>query len=167
VAASQYAGRLADAIDTPYINIVPSITANRRAGHNRIVEQGGEGTVWKDANGIYEPGRRGKHWIKRKRSIQMEAFVTGFKLGTANRRHAHVVGALEFSVEAPEHGVRPVAWISSWTDEERSVMTLRDRSGNPTLNPTYFGLRAVVAGQDETGRSKRLRHARLAQWLDH
>lgn len=153
-------------INNRYINIVPYITADRRSAHDRIIEQGGEGTVWKYASGIHEPGPRVKHWIKRKRSVQMEAFVIGFKRGTPGRGNEHLIGAIAFSL-GRENGVsQPIAWISSWTNQEREAMTWKDRDGNPALNPTCYERRAIIAGQDIAGRSKRLRHARLTHWVD-
>lgn len=151
-------------IDNPYIEIVPSFSVNKTAIHEQIIANGGEGTVWKKASEPYEPGRRVKHWIKRKRDIQVEAFVTDFKLGTPERGHAHLVGAVEFSIPNCDGQPKPIAWVSSWTDEERDVMTWKDREGNPTLNPTCYGRKAIIVGQDEAGRSGRIRHARLKKW---
>ena len=153
-------------IDNPYIEVVPSFAINKRAIHDRVIATGGEGTVWKKADEQYQPGRRVRHWIKRKRDIQVEAFVSGFKLGTPGRGHSHLVGAVEFSVENGDDKPKPIAWISSWTDKERDVMTWKDQDGKPTLNPTCYGRRAVIVGQDEAGRSGRIRHARLKRWAD-
>lgn len=109
--------------------------------------------------------KRVNHWLKRKRGLEVEAFVTGFKLGSPKRGHSHLVGAIEFSVQ--ERGaIRPIAWVSGWSDQERDVMTWKEPNGTPTLNPTYFGRTAIVVGQDEAGKSKRIRHARIGRWLD-
>ena len=162
-------GLLAEAsakIDNPYIEIVPSFSVNKTAIHERIIANGGEGTVWKKTSEPYGPGRRVKHWIKRKRDIQVEAFVTDFKLGTPGRGHEHLIGAIEFSIANSDGKPKPIAWVSSWTDKERDVMTWNDRDGNPTLNPTCYGRRAIIIGQDEAGRSNRLRHARINAWLE-
>lgn len=152
-------------IDNPYIEIVPSFAVNKAAIHERIIAAGGEGTVWKKAGEPYEPGRRVKHWIKRKRDIQVEAFVTDFKLGTPGRGHAHLIGAVEFSIPNGDDKPKPIAWVSGWSDRERDIMTWKDRNGKPTLNPTCYGRRAIIVGQDEAGRSQRLRHARLKAWM--
>ena len=150
--------------ENAFIEMVPSFAVNKKAIHGSILEAGGEGTVWKRANAPYEPGKRVGHWLKRKRGLEVEAFVTGFKLGSPERGHSHLVGAVEFSVQ--ERGtIRPIAWVSGWSDQERDVMTWKEPNGNPTLNPTYFGRSAIVVGQDEAGKSKRIRHARLKQWV--
>jgi len=147
-----------------FVESVPSYSVNKKAIHNNILDAGGEGTVWKKANAPYEPGKRVSHWLKRKRGLEVEAFVTGFKLGSPQRGHSHLIGAIEFSVQ--ERGtIRPIAWVSGWSDQERDVMTWKEPNSTPTLNPTYFGRSAIVVGQDEAGKSKRIRHARLKQWL--
>lgn len=151
-------------IQNPHIEVVPSYVVNKKAIHETILSVGGEGTVWKHANSPYESGKRVSHWLKRKRGLEVEAFVTGFKLGSPERGHSHLVGAIEFSVKESSGSIRPIAWISGWSDQERDVMTWKNLDGTPTLNPTYFGRPAVVIGQDEAGRSRRIRHARLKQW---
>lgn len=166
---SQRLGLLASlmkGVDNPYIEVVPSFAVNKRAIHDGVLEQGGEGTVWKKADESYEPGRRVKHWLKRKRDIRVQAYVTGFKLGTPGRGHSNLVGAIEFSIQNGDGKLKPIAWVSNWTAEERNVMTWKDRDGKPTLNPTCYGRTAIIIGQDETGRSGRLRHARMKHWVE-
>lgn len=160
--------RLEDAvgrIPNPHIELVPSFVVGKKAIHDSIISAGGEGTVWKRSDSRYEPGKRVSHWIKRKRGLEVEAFVTGFKLGSPDRGHSHLVGAIEFSVQDANGSIRPVAWISGWSDHDRDVMTWKNPEGTPTLNPTFFGRPAVVVGQDEAGKSRRIRHARIKNWL--
>ncbi len=97
-----------------------------------------------------------KHWIKRKRATEVEAFISGFKPGSPNRGNGHLVGAVEFSVRGPVGDTRPVAWVSSWTDDERRAMTHYDESGAVRLNPAFLGRRALLAAQDESAKSQRL-----------
>jgi len=149
-------------VENRYIEAVPSFVIDKAQVHNQIIEQGGEGTVWKKSDQPYEPGRRVKHWIKRKRSLEVEAFITGFKPGTPGHGNAHLIGAIEFSIE--ENGrMKPIAWVSSLTDAERHSMT-EYADGQITLNPVYLGRRAVVTGQDESAKSQRIRHARIKEW---
>ena len=155
-----------DAADNPYLETVPIFTIGRLDIHRRILESGGEGTVWKQLDQPYEPGRRVGHWIKRKRETTIEAIVTGFKPGTPGHGHETLVGALEFGTCQTDGSIRPIAWVSAWSDPERSAMSQFDSSDFPTLNPAYLNRRALIAGQDESARSGRLRHARLRRWLD-
>ena len=154
------------AADNPYLEAVPIYTIGRLAIHRRILEAGGEGTVWKRLDQPYEPGRRVGHWIKRKRETSIEAFVTGFKRGNPGRGNEDLVGALEFSTRHTDESVRPIAWVSAWSDSERRAMTLPDQTNSPRLTPAYLGRRALIVGQDEAVQSGRLRHARLRHWLD-
>jgi len=154
-----------NAADHPCLEPVPTFTIGRIDIHRRILDAGGEGTVWKSLDQPYEPGRRVGHWLKRKRETTIEAFVTGFKPGTPGHGHQDLVGALEFSTRQTDDPVRPIAWVSAWSDSERQAMTRSDRSGTPHLNSAYLGRRALVTGQDEAAKSGRLRHARLQRWL--
>jgi ATP-dependent DNA ligase len=161
--------RLAQAVvgsNNPHLELVPTFTVGRVDIHRRIIEAGGEGTVWKKLDQRYEAGRRVNHWLKRKQEVRVEAFVTGFKPGKPGNGHENLVGALEFSVRQPDGSIRPIAWVSSWSDVERQAMTGTDIPGQVALNPSYLNRRAVIIGQDEAVRSGRLRHARLNCWLD-
>ncbi|HWG41294.1 MAG TPA: hypothetical protein VN688_00805 [Gemmataceae bacterium] len=149
--------------DNPFIEPVPSFVVNKPDIHRRIISRGREGTVWKKANSIYLPGRRVPFWVKRKRGIEVEAFVTAGKAG--NNGHAQVIGAVEFSIRNPDGTRVAVAWVSGWSDEERQAMTVRDTDGVVRLNPDFIGRRAVLVGQDESAKSRRIRHARLKQWV--
>ncbi len=154
------------AADNPYLELVPNFTIGRLAVHGRILDTGGEGTVWKRLDQPYEPGRRVGHWLKRKRETTVEAFLSGFKPGTPGRGHEHQVGAVEFSLREANGSIRPIAWVSGWSDHDRRAMTSPGPGGTPRLSPAYLNLRALVTGQDEAARSGRLRHARLRRWLD-
>ena len=152
--------------DQPYLEAVLVFTIGRLAIHDRIIETGGEGTVWKRLDQPYEPGRRVGHWLKRKRETSVETLVTGFKPGQSGNGHQNLVGALEFGTRQTDGFIRPVAWVSAWSDSERGTMTQLDRPNLPRLNPSYLGRRALITGQDQAVRSSRLRHARLQRWLD-
>lgn len=145
-----------------FIEPVPSFVVNKPDIHRRIIEAGGEGTVWKKANAAYEPGRRVSYWIKRKRGIEVEAFVTGFKPGTNG--HEAMIGAIEFGT-ANNGSIEPIAWVSSLPLVNRSRMTQLDSAGNVKLAPGYLGRRALILGQDRSAKSGRLRHARIVRWL--
>ena len=152
--------------ENPYLGPVPTYTIGRLSIHRRILAAGGEGTVWKRLDRPYESGRRVDHWLKRKREISVEAFVTGFKTGTPDHGHADLVGALEFSSRHTDESLRPIAWVSAWSNSERRAMTVATASSSPLLRPDYLGRRALIVGQDEAAQSGRLRHARFRHWLD-
>jgi ATP-dependent DNA ligase len=139
--------------------------AEKALAHELILAEGKEGSVWKRLDGRYEPGRRVRHWLKRKKAIEAEAVVSGFRPGTRGKGNEHSVGAIEFSTVAADGKTSPIAWVSSLTDEERERMTRRE-GGIVTLDPSILGRRALVAGHDIAGRSGRYRHARIVRWLD-
>ena len=154
-----------DVAGNPYLELVPSGSVGKAAEHGGIVAKGGEGTVWKRLDQPYEPGRRVKHWIKRKRGIEMEAFVTGFQPGTAEKGHAHLVGAVEFSV-GTNGTARPIAWVCGWTDADRQAMTHHDADGEVQLNTAFLNRRALITGQELSAKSQRITHPRILRWLD-
>lgn len=149
--------------DNPFIELVQSYMVAKGNVHRSILGAGGEGTVWKRFDQAYEPGRRVKHWLKRKRGIEVEAFVTDCKAG--NNGHTGLVGAIEFSSRQDGRTI-PVAWVSSFRDAERTAMTQIDTNGKPHLAPSFVGKRAVISGHALSARSNRLRHARLVRWIE-
>jgi ATP-dependent DNA ligase len=148
--------------DNPDLEMVPSFVIGKAAVHRNIIEAGGEGTVWKQVNQPYLTNKRVKYWIKRKRGIEIEAIVSGFKPG--NNGHVRLVGAVEFSAQQADGSPAPVAWVTSWTDQDRQAMTCVGPNGEVMLNPSYLGRRALIEGQDHSARSRRLRHARIVKW---
>lgn len=153
-------------IENPFLRSVPTHCVDKAALHQRILSEGGEGTVWKQENRPYEPGRRVKHWIKRKAAVAAEAIVTNWKPGNPERGHARSVGALEFSSRQADGSIHPVAWVSSWSDAERQAMTQYTPEGQLQLNPAYQSRRARIVGHDHSAKAHRFRHARFVQWLD-
>lgn len=64
---------------------------------------GHEGIMLKDPNSTYSPGRRGKHWRKRKPDVEtLDCVVTGAEWGEGRR--ATFLGTFELSVRADESG---------------------------------------------------------------
>ena len=151
-------------LNNDFTELVPSFVVNKPDIHRRIIDTGGAGTVWKRADASYEPGRRVDHWIKRKTGIEVEAFISGFKPG--NNGHAGMVGAVEFSTRHADGNSVPVAWVSSWTEQERRALTSSDPTGKVVLNPSCLGKRALIEGLDHSAKARRIRHARIRRWLD-
>ncbi len=102
-------GKVLADLTNPYIFRVPTIYTDKQKFHDETLLNGGEGTVWKCLDEPYEPGRRVKHWLKRKRSLEIAAFVSGYKLGNANAGNRDLIGALEFSVQQGDGSSKPIA----------------------------------------------------------
>lgn len=150
--------------ENPHLGLVETHVRDKALFHELVLAEGKEGTVWKRLSQPYEAGKRVRHWVKRKKGVEVEAEVTGFKPGTAGRGNADLVGAVEFSVREGD-ALRPIAWVSNWPDRDRLTMTSRD-DGRTSLNPDLIGKRAVIGGHDVAAKSGRIRHARLVRWVD-
>lgn len=153
------------AAENPHLGVTETYTADKALFHELLIVEGKEGSVFKRLDQPYEEGRRVRHWLKRKKAVEVEAVVTGFRPGTAGKGNAHLVGAVEFSSIDANGVTRPIAWVSNWTDEERQRMTRRD-GDTVTLDPSMLGKKALIGGHDIAGVSGRYRHARIVRWLD-
>ncbi len=151
------------AADNPHLDLAETHTREKALFHELALAEGKEGTVWKRLDQPYQPGRRVRHWLKRKKGVEVEAEVTGFKSGTAGKGNADFVGAVEFSIRDGD-ALKPIAWVSNWTDDERQSMTNRE-DDTATLNPAVVGRKAVIGGHDIAAKSGRIRHARLIRWV--
>ncbi len=150
--------------DNPFIEPVPSFVVNKPDIHHRIINRGGEGSVWKSASSVYLPGKRSLSWLKRKRTVQVEAFITAAKEG--RNGHSSSIGAVQFGVRRNDGSTIPIAWVSNLSDRERQLLIDPLSNGRPRLAPHHLGRRAVLAGQNLSARSNRIRHARLVRWID-
>lgn len=150
--------------ENPHLGLVETHTREKAFYHQLVIADGGEGTVWKHLDRPYQSGRRVRHCLKRKKAIEVEAEVSGFKLGTEGKGNAEVIGALQFSVRDGST-LKPIAWVSNWTDQERQGMTHRE-DGITTLTPSVLGKRAVIGGHDIAAKSGRIRHAKLLHWVN-
>lgn len=162
-------------IRRPYSN-----WSNKRAFYKAIVSKGGEGCVAKNIYGTYIPSnsRPSDGWIKIKRSmtetIQMEglgdtidAFVTGYEVADETKSWAGLIGALEFSLylrkDNGEEVVHKIARITNLTMELRKEIT-EVVDGVPQLRQDWYGKCASIDGVCVSGRSHRLKHAKLVEW---
>lgn len=155
--------RILAQVSNPFVKLVPTGIVGKRSIHNGIIEAGREGSCWKRLDSFYYPGRRVTHWIKRKRNTTVEGFVSGWKAG--NNGHSALIGTVEFSTREADGSLKPLAWVSNWTDRERQAMSLNS-DGMVMLKPSYLGRRALLEGQDLSAKSRRIRNARIRRWLD-
>lgn len=128
------------------------------------VAAGGEGVVLKNLNSTYEDSSsRGRAaWVKAKKRIEYDCFVSGFKPGDPGSGWENLVGALEFSINT-EVGVWNLGFCSNITMEERIAMT-GYVNGAPVLKDEYYDRVAEISGQDISARSLRLSHCTLDRW---
>ena len=85
---------------------------------------GHEGIMLKDPTSAYTPGRRGKHWRKRKPDVEtLDLVVTGAEWGEGRR--AELLGTFEVSARTPD-GYAPVGNVATGiTDEQLQSLTER------------------------------------------
>jgi DNA ligase-1 len=88
------------------------------------LEDGHEGIMLKDPESTYSPGKRGKHWRKRKPDVEtLDLVVTGAEWGEGRR--AELLGTFEVSVRTAD-GYLPVGNVATGiTDEELADLTDR------------------------------------------
>jgi ATP-dependent DNA ligase len=151
--------------------------------YDMIVNNNGEGVVAKHRMGVYRPveSRTKNTWVKIKRSVQqsltstdfndtIDAFVTGFGVGTKGKGHEDYVGALHFSVwlvdKDGQRSKHEIARISSISLELRRAITCQDENGKPDLVDGMYGKVAEIDGQAVSARSKRLSHAVIVAWRE-
>lgn len=60
---------MAEKIDNPSYQLVPSFTTGKKRIHQEIIEAGGEGTVWKKKGSAYYCGKRSREWFKLKDKV--------------------------------------------------------------------------------------------------
>jgi hypothetical protein len=146
---------------------------------NQIIDvEMGEGVVAHNAQGVYcTEERRDKNvYIKIKRSVgaqaakagmgdTIDAWVSGYKLGTEGTANENLVAALEFSTnvlmangEVKEH---VIAFAPNLELELKKKITLFDETGKAYLDPQVYGAVGCLSGQNISYRSKRLTHPRL------
>ncbi|NLV06925.1 ATP-dependent DNA ligase [Haloarcula rubripromontorii] len=88
------------------------------------LDAGQEGIMLKDPTATYSPGKRGKHWRKRKPDVEtLDCVVTGAEWGEGRR--ANVLGSFELSVRTDD-GYATVGNVATGiTDAELDDLTER------------------------------------------
>lgn len=153
-----------------YFEFPDYVGGNRRDFARQVIRKGGEGVILKNFNSPYidSSSRRRDGWIKTKRRIEFDAFVTGFKQGEPGTEWENMVGSLEFSVylEEGKFGdpiTHVIGYVAAMSMEERQQATRWNENGL-SLNPELYGRVAEVSGQDISARELRLTHCILEKW---
>ncbi|MBX0323079.1 ATP-dependent DNA ligase [Halomicroarcula sp. F13] len=88
------------------------------------LDAGHEGIMLKDPEAAYTPGKRGKHWRKRKPDVEtLDCVVTGAEWGEGRR--ANVLGTFELSVRTDDGYAQVGNVATGITDAELDAVTDR------------------------------------------
>lgn len=150
----------------PFFEFPLVVYDNKKAFFEELVATGSEGVILKNLNAGYEDSssRRRDGWVKVKKRMEFDAFVTGFKRGEAGSGWENLVGALEFSVMT-ENGPHPIGFASNFTMETRQKISSYDPVNNSVaLDPRVYGKVAEISGQDISAREMRLSHCTIDRW---
>lgn len=161
---------------------------------NSILDAGGEGVVFHYRKGCYctSENRSKTSFIKLKRSVSattnkegigdtIDAFVTGFKMGSNGTSNEGLISALEMSIYVNEGGRiyrHHIASVPNIPLETKRLCTIEGADGLwPkevvmsdgsvkifSLNPEYEELVGEVSGQALSAVSQRLEHPALLRW---
>lgn len=151
-----------------YFEFPEFVYENKQEYCDKIIEEGGEGVILKNLRSLYEDSSsRGRDaWVKVKKRIEYDAYVTGFVRGEEGTDWRNLVGALEFSVMT-EKGEHMLGCPTSMTLEFRKMISVYDSiTDTVTMDPQMYGKVAEISGQDVTARVMRLSHCTLDRWRD-
>jgi len=151
---------------SPYFEFPQYRVTDKRTFFDEIIANGGEGIMLKNRNSKYSASssRKRDAWVKVKKRVEYDAFVTGFLRGDADTAWKDLVGALEFSVMT-DKGLHPIAMCTNLKLKTRKKITIYDKETDTvSLDPRLMGRVAEVSGQDISSRSMRLSHATIERW---
>lgn len=95
--------------------------APTQENHDALVSAGFEGSVLKDASGVYASGDRNKSWLKIKAQPEVDVIVMGYQPGRG--KFEGLVGAVEFGQPDDSGLLVKRGQCSGMDDEQRKYMT--------------------------------------------
>lgn len=120
----------------PHTRLTPQLQATE-AEHDRLVDEGYEGSIVKEKSKPYASGKRGQGWWKLKADDLMDAVILGFKPGESSFKG--LIGAIEFGQYKPtcECGGSGIDIFAQAQGNGKLPCPKCDGSGNKVL--TYRG----------------------------
>lgn len=149
-----------------YFVSLPVQLHKKKDFYNQVLKSGGEGVVLKNLNAPYEDSsaRKRHGWIKVKKQVEVDAFVSGFERGRTGGDYETKVGSLVFSTNT-EEGPLVVAKVSNLPWSFRKEVSEYDRETNTVkLDVNCYGRVARVIGLELSRRAGRLVHPRIDYW---
>lgn len=149
-----------------YVAFLEICHREKKAFFEKVLAEDGEGVVLKNLNFSYvdSSSRSRWGWIKVKRQLELDAYVSGFEPGRVGSKYEHKVASLLFSVTS-EAGHRVIAKVSNLPYHFRKEVSVYDRdNGVVKLNLDVYGRVAHLAGLEMSQRAFRLVHPRIVHW---
>jgi hypothetical protein len=155
------AARLSNHFEFP-----PVFRQGKREVFERLTAEGKEGIILKNLNSIYRDNssRDRNAWVKVKREVSLDAYVSGFERGKPGSSWDCHVASLIFSVGTNE-GAVVVAKVSNLDWAFRKNITIYDRTtGAVNLDSEVYGAVAHLVGAEFSTKAKRLVSPRISHW---
>jgi len=167
--------QLLDGLGAKHIHVPPAFEGDAREALDSSRELRLEGILAKRCDSVYQPGRRGRTWVKIKHQLAQEVVIVGWRPGKGTR--AHRVGSLLLGVNV-DGDLRYVGRVGSGSTEKDLTATTKrlaaiERKTSPAgdvpqadasdarwVRPKYV---AEVTASEWTG-DGRLRHAVWRGW---
>lgn len=149
-----------------HFNFPPLHFQRKQDFYEQTIKNGGEGVVLKRLGSKYRGNSRRDRfgWIKAKRQIEFDSYVSGFEAGRQSSLLSSKVANLHFSVLTDE-GPRLIAKVSNLPWDFRKEISFYDRTtGKVALDPELYGKVAHLVGQELSQRAFRLVHPRITHW---
>lgn len=145
----------------------PSICfQGKRKFLEQLLAQGREGCVLKFLGSRYDDSssRNRYGWVKCKREVAFDAFVSGFEQGKPGSKYAHQVATLLFSITT-EKCPHMIAKCSNlpWTFRKQ-ISSYDPTTDKARLDSSVYGRVARLAGQEFSARACRLVHPSISYW---
>jgi ATP-dependent DNA ligase len=144
----------------------PIFFQNKEAVYKKIVAEGKEGVVLKNLNSHYEDSssRSRNRWIKVKRQVAFDAFISGFERGKPGSEYENKISCLIFSVNTQDSCLS-IAKISNLPWLFRKEISVFDKTTNTVeLAADLFGKVANIVGLELSRKARRLVHPRISFW---
>lgn len=140
--------------------VVKGTPEEKEAFYSKIINNGGEGVMYKDSLALYceKATSRPVSWVKRKVRYTGDGFITDFIPGEAG--FSNMVGSLVISVNSQLGDPVEIARVSNLTLELREEITNQEGG----LKQHLYGEVVEVSFQELSAKSKRGRHAVLERF---
>jgi ATP-dependent DNA ligase len=126
-----------------------------------VLEEGGEGVVFKDLDAPYSLGSRPRSWLKLRRFDTVDAIIIGYERGKEWDGKG-LIGSVELGVFDEAGDLRSIGRVSSFPLQKRIDMTeLTD--GTPCLKRSFLGT-VVECSFQELNKNLRGRHLRIVSF---